>query len=278
MKTKVVWIIVFIVVFIAIVLNVLTNKDVVDVKPVDINVGDEFTAISYSKPMYVLNYVIGNITGDNVNDMAIVLGSKQDVDSLSADDIDVVVYDSNSSNYHNAGLKKYSGEVVGIELVDFINNSNLDIMVKAQDKEKNYNIRILSFDDGEFKEIFKQKNNLGVTFSGSFLDGFKANVKCRKLNIDNLLSVDDRRDKYVLAGLFDESGKLLKTDVKISTTGFSEVEVVQLTGSKGLKTTQRIIGLDDLDILDEIEIIWKFEDGKWQMKEVTAKKQGNLLY
>lgn len=278
MKTKVVWIIVFIVVFIAIVLNVLTNKDVVDVKPVDINVGDEFTAISYSKPMYVLNYVIGNITGDNVNDMAIVLGSKQDVDSLSADDIDVVVYDSNSSNYHNAGLKKYSGEVVGIELVDFINNSNLDIMVKAQDKEKNYNIRILSFDDGEFKEIFKQKNNLGVTFSGSFLDGFKANVKCRKLNIDNLLSVDDRRDNYVLAGLFDESGKLLKTDVKISTTGFSEVEVVQLTGSKGLKTTQRIIGLDDLDILDEIEIIWKFEDGKWQMKEVTAKKQGNLLY
>ena len=278
MKTKVVWIIVFIVVFIAIVLNVLTNKDVVDVKPVDINVGDEFTAINYSKPMYVLNYVIGNITGDNVNDMAIVLGSKQDVDSLSADDIDVVVYDSNSSNYHNAGLKKYSGEVVGIELVDFINNSNLDIMVKAQDKEKNYNIRILSFDDGEFKEIFKQKNNLGVTFSGSFLDGFKANVKCRKLNIDNLLSVDDRRDNYVLAGLFDESGKLLKTDVKISTTGFSEVEVVQLTGSKGLKTTQRIIGLDDLDILDEIEIIWKFEDGKWQMKEVTAKKQGNLLY
>lgn len=278
MRTKIVWIIVFLIFLFSVALNLITNKDVEVVKPVDINVGDEFTSISYPKTMYVLNYVIGDITGDNVNDMVIVVGNKNSVDDKIATDIDVVVYDSSSSNYYKAGLKKYSGELASINLADFVISAKYDVLVSVKDESNYYNVRIVSFDNGEFKEIFRQKNNLGVTFSGNFLDGFKASVKCRKLNIENVLDLSNRKDNYILTGLYDDSGKLLKSDVKIYTGAFTNVEIVQLTGSKGLKTTQRIVGVDGLDIIDEIVVIWKLEDGKWQMKEAIGNKQGNLLY
>ena len=36
---------------------------------------------------------------------------------------------------------------------------------------------------------------------------------------------------------------------------------------------------DDLKvILDEIEVLWKFEGGKWILCEVNSLKHGNLLY
>ena len=80
-------------------------------------------------------------------------------------------------------------------------------------------------------------------------------------------------------GVFDNSGKYLISDnSKIKTSGFVEFEFVQLTGSMGLKTKQRIITNDIKNIIDEISIIWKYEDGKWQIKEAIGLKLGNLLY
>ena len=56
------------------------------------------------------------------------------------------------------------------------------------------------------------------------------------------------------------------------------MELVQLDGYYGLQTTQRMIGFNSEDLLDEITVIWKYENGKWTIKEAKGNHIGNILY
>ena len=71
----------------------------------------------------------------------------------------------------------------------------------------------------------------------------------------------------------------LKNDIKWNQDGFfwkKKNRTDRLLNR--LKTKQRVITNDGKYIIDEICIIWKYEDGKWQIKEAVGLKLGNLLY
>ena len=100
----------------------------------------------------------------------------------------------------------------------------------------------------------------------------------KKLNVNNIVELQNNKEKYIDLKIFEESGKLIEKQEKPKTTGFVNIELVQMSDCMGLKTTQRIIMKDKLNIIDEITVLWKYEDAKWQIKEATSVKQGNLLY
>ena len=64
MKNKWVWFVVAILIIVAIALKIFVPGDKEIDKPVNINVGDEFTAFDFDKPKYVLNYKIADFTGN----------------------------------------------------------------------------------------------------------------------------------------------------------------------------------------------------------------------
>lgn len=249
--------------------------------PIDIEIGRVFSAIKYPKEMYVLNYKIGDLNGDNINDVVILVGEKESPEKIGAKNVDVVFYDGNLQEYSNANLKKLNGNSARIELVD-LTGDNLDdiaIILETEEKTGDKIIRVVTLEQQRLKEIWKAKDNQFIRFTGNFIDGFKVNLINRKLNINKELDLKNSSNKWVENGVFEQSGKCVENDsFKIKTTAFVEIEFVQLTGNMGIKTKQRIITSDNKNIIEEINLIWKYEDGRWQIKEAVGVKLGNLLY
>ena len=275
MKNKLVWIAVFILILFAISLKVFVKEEKIVDKPLNINVGDEFTVFESKNKKYVLNYAVGDITGDNINDMVIIIGEKEIVESPYAQNVDIVLYDSSANRHLKLELKKLHGSNFKIELADFTGEDIFDVMIIAQNEDE-YISRIITYADNKLMEIFKEKNNKGLYFSTELIDGFKVNISNKKLNINNIVELE--RDLCIKEKIFEESGKLINKDIKPETTGFTTIELVQLSNSFGIKTTQRIIMKNKLNIIDEVTLVWKYQDGKWQIKEANSIKQGNLLY
>ena len=279
MKNKLFWLILILAVF-AIIFSLVkgpTNEKV-DFKPLEIDVGDEFTYIDYDNKMYVLNYMMKDVTGDGSNDMILVIGEKENVDDLMAHNMDLVIYEPNEERFYNLRLKNMEGTMPKLESYELTGDGVLDIILSANNEEGSLNVRIATFENGELKEIMKAKDNKGILFTGQFADGFKGNIKNNKYNKEVVLDLSDRKENYVTSCFYDESGRLLKTGAKITTTNFVSLEYVQLDGCYGIQTVQRIVGFNNEDLLDEIITIWKFENGKWCAKESKGNMIGNILY
>ena len=279
MKSKLIWLI-FALILIGIIFSVVNNKKIEngEFKPLEINVGDEFSYIDYDNKMYVLNYIMSDVTGDEKKDMIIVIGEKNSVDDINAMNMDIVVYEPEEERFYNLKLKKFNGEMPRLEVCELNGDGIQDIVLRASDENGNVVMRIASWNNGEFEEIFKARDNKGIVFAGEFMDGFKVYLKCSKYKKELNMDLQDRKENYVTNGFFDESGRLLKTDAKVSTSGFCSVEFVQLDGYSGIQTMQRVIGFNNDDLLDELTVIWKYENGKWCVKEAKGNNVGNLLY
>ena len=264
---------------IAFALSKIDNKEKDPQPPIQIEIGQEFTALESSNTQYVLNYKIADLNGDSVNDVVILVGEKESADTNNAQNVDIVFYDGAIQKYNNANLKKLEGESPRIEIADLTGDSYADILVILNTEEKAKTIRVVTLENGNLKEIFKAKDNQFIRFTGNFIDGFKVTLSNRRLNINKEIDLASLSDILVENKVFDTSGKYIDNENnKIKTTDFVEVELVQLSGSMGIKTKQRIVTVDGKNIIEEISIIWKYEDGKWQIKEAIGLKLGNLLY
>ena len=279
MNSKKIVLMIISVAIIAFAFSLLKDKEEVPVSPINIEIGQEFLGIEYPNTKYVLNYKIADLNGDAVNDVIIFVGEKDSVESIKTTNADIVFYDGALQKYIKGGLKKFDGNTARLELADLTGDKLMDVILILNDDNGDKNLRIITLLNNELKEIFKAKDNKYITFTGNFIDGFKVCINNKKLNINKELDIKDNSSNLIENGVFDGSGKFLNSDTaKIKTTGFIEFEFVQLSNSMGIKTKQRIITQDKKNIVDEITIIWKYEEGKWQIKEASGLKLGNLLY
>lgn len=278
MKAKSIFIIVILVILVVVFNTISKKEETTEFKPLEIDVGDEFTGIDYGTTMYVLNYEIDDVTGDGEKDMIIVIGEKSEVSETNATNIDVVVYDTQNQEFIRGNLKKLNANKPKIYLKDVTGDGINDIVLIAENEDTTNTVRILTISNGESKEIFKNKDNRGLIFTGAFLDGFKAHITARKINYEKKIEINDKKENYITSGFYDESGRVTGTKNNITTSGFTKVEFVELNDYYGIKTTQRIKGFDNLDILDQVDVIWKYENGTWNIKEAKGEKLGNLLY
>ena len=113
---------------------------------------------------------------------------------------------------------------------------------------------------------------------GTFKDGFKAEVNFKTFNNKKVYDLSENKQNYIKGGFYAENGKLLSKNTGIKASKFTDIEFVMLSDSYGIKTKQLIKGFDNLDVLDEIQVLWKYENGTWIPCEAISMKFGNLLY
>lgn len=257
--------------------NSSEKKDVIEFDPLEVEIGQEFTQVKTDKPKIVLNYAFFDTTGDSKNNMIIIIGEKAEEEMLYKN-IDLVLYDAYSQSFMQKNLRNYQGGVIKISNADFDGDSISEIMITSDNLDKTKNIRIVKNNSGDLIELFGEKTNKGVNGTGNFLDGFRGVIYLKDFNKEVVYDLEDYKENYISSGFFAENGKLLSDKKKITTSNFTEIELIELSKSFGIKTKQKIKGFDNLDILDEIEVLWKYENGRWIPCEANSLKHGNLLY
>lgn len=278
MKMKTIWFVVILIIVTTIFINLKFDNNEEEFKPLEMNVGDVFEFGDYKNTMYVINYVIGDVTGDNEKEMIILVGEKEDLNSEHAMNVDVVVYDTKNKSFLKAGIKKFEGKGAKIFLAELTNDGVNEIIVCLENENKERSIRILENKNNSIKEIFGAKENNGIKFVGEMVDGVKAHVKCNKLNKELYIDLANEKEELLRNKNIDESGKIIGENKKINTTGFTSMDIVDLNNQKGIQTTQLITAFDEKHIVDEVIVIWKYEEGKWQIKEAKGTRMGNLIY
>ena len=113
MNKKIVWIIVILLILIIIFAKTFSNgnNNEKEFKPIDKNIGDEFSEISYPNKMYIINYDIADINNDNTKEMIMLVGESNTPDELinnSINNMDVVIYSTNDNTFINAGMKNFN--------------------------------------------------------------------------------------------------------------------------------------------------------------------------
>lgn len=281
MNKKIIWIIVILLIVVALFSTIFNqSNEQEEFKPLEKNIGDEFNEISYANQMFIVNYEIADITGDGNKDMIFLIGENTEGTNIANNiitNMDVVLYDTANEVFIKANSKNFNGKNNRIILGDFTGNGTLDIMILSESNGK-IMTRIYTYEESNLKEIWKDRNNKGLVFNVEFLDGFKIKIVNKKLNVEKIFDISQSKEEYINNFIYDTSGKLIGDSKGIGETRFCKIEIIGLNDRSGVKATQKILGINENDILDEIEIVWKYQDGKWQIVEANGIKLGNLLY
>lgn len=280
MKIKFVVLVIILIILICI-FNVVSNNNhkQVEFKPLELEIGEEFTDIKYNNPMYIINYGISEVTGDNENDMIIVVGEKStDPSDLFVNNMDVIVYDTANKEFKKAEMKKCNAIAPKFMFGDLDGDGINDIILITENEDTTKNIRILNVKNNSINEIYGTKERRELEVTGYFMNGFKAYISFKKVKYEGNLDLSNKKENYVTSGFYNEEGKVLTDSLRIRSSGFTSVELVEVNGQKGLKVTERVKGFDNLDILDQIQVLLKYENGSWNIKEAKGDILGNLLY
>lgn len=257
-------------------LNGITeNEEMAKFNPLELEIGDTFAYLNSEEKRVVLNYEIGDVTGDGENDMIIVIGEKSG-DELLCHNIDVVLYDIKKDKFMDTKLKKYSGSLPKIHLKDIDGDSVNDVIVIADLENVGQKIRGVSFVHDMPKEILNEKDSKGIDVSGTILDGFKASLKLKKLKKEAYIDLSENKGNYITSGFYMENGKLRTDKTAVTSAGISDIDFVQLDNQTGIRFVERIKGFDNLDIIEQIEVLMKYENGNWVIIEVKGERIGSL--
>ena len=271
MRRGFVFIILLIVVVMLIFNNTDINNEVPNFEPLEIEVGEKFDYLNYSNDMFVLNYEIADINNDGKKEIILIIGEK----SEEADyykNIDVVVYNKETSTFIVGKLKNYEGSQPKIYLKDIDGDTIQDIVVMTSLENMSNSMRIITIKNGEAKEIFKDKEGKGLEISGQILDGFKAKVNIKKLKKEFEIDLSENKQNYISSGFYEENGRLKTDKVHVTSAGIYNIEFINIDNQVGIKYTERIKGFDNLDIIEQINVIIKYENGNWIVVEAKGER------
>lgn len=167
MKMKTIIFVTILILLTAIFVNYSSKEKVDDnFKPLELNVGDVFDKLEYTDTMIVLNYGIEDVTGDSQKDMVLVIGNKQSVEDSYAQNVDVVVYNTNMHTFQKVGLKNYEGQNPRLSFADYTGDGLTDTFVTLDNEDGTKNIRIIQSSNESLKEIFNRRDNRRCCFCG----------------------------------------------------------------------------------------------------------------
>ena len=276
MRRGFVFIILLIVVVMLIFNNTDINNEVPNFEPIEIEVGEKFDYLNYSKDMFVLNYEIADINNDGEKEIILIIGEK----SEEADyykNIDVVVDNKETSTFIVGKLKNYEGSQPKIYLKDIDGDTIQDIVVMTSLENMSNSMRIITIKNGEVREIFKDKEGKGLEISGQILDGFKAKVNIKKLKKEFEIDLSENKQNYISSGFYEENGRLKTDKVHVTSAGIYNIEFINIDNQIGIKYTERIKGFDNLDIIEQIDVIMKYESENWIVIEMKGERIGKVV-
>lgn len=248
----------------------------VDAENNTFKIGEKFTVadMKMGEKAYVIDYKLEDVTGDQVKDNIVLVGTKENKEDMFVDNLNVIVQDGKTKKYTKATYKYFGGyDCEDMMFVgDFNSDKVNDVMVSAPTGGSGGIVdhMIATFKDNKPSVIFTDKENEGVKIDGKYIDGYKAEIEFKDLNKKIELDVSANKKSYEETKIYDNNGKLLQ-EVEPWMNAFSKVEAIDYDcdGVYELRGYQRIVGTCNADTISYVESVLKFENNKWQTKELN---------
>lgn len=237
-------------------------------------VGDLFAekGISAGKKPYVTNVVSKDLTGDGKTDTLYVLGDRPDKEAMYYDSFTYVLKDGKSGKLSATALKMIEGysswgyEPV-IELADLNGDKTLDLSFSSFSGGTGgftyYDIS--TFKGGKYKQLLGQKELVGISVTGQYVDGFKAELSSKELKKTWSQDLSFEKDMLIEMKIYDKNGKLL-VPTEAWTGPFVNIKIGEgyLSGVMGIK------GIANSDLIGIMHIDYLYANGKLSLGHVSV--------
>jgi hypothetical protein len=247
----------------------------------EINSKFQVPGVSVSPNSYILDYKIGDVTGDKIKDGVVLIGSKEGgAETAYIKNINIVV-----QNGSTKAFKKFmpgpmdSGYEPKLLLGDFNGDKIPDILVSIASGGSGGTsfYSLISFKDSKVQPLFDQeKFSNGLNFDILFKENFKVEIKNKELKKGFTLDLSDRKEDYIEMKVYNSEGKLL-APAKGFTAGIIALDPVDSdnNGTYDLITIQRFAGIANADTVGYASETWKYEGGKFVLKNIEVSREIN---
>lgn len=237
-------------------------------------VGDLYTekGIQAGKKPYVTNLVSKDLTGDGKTDTLYVLGDRPEKDAMYYNSFTYVLKDGKSGKLTATALKSiegYSswGYEPALEFADLNGDKTQDIAFSSFSGGTGgftyYDIA--TFKGGKYKQLLGQKELIGVSVTGHYVDGFKAELTSTDLKKTWIQDLSFEKDMLIEMKIYDSNGKLL-VPTEAWTGPFVNVKI----GEGYVSGVMAIKGIANSDMIGLMHIDYTYTAGKLKLGYVSV--------
>lgn len=237
-------------------------------------VGDLYTekGIQAGKKPYVTNLVSKDLTGDGKADTLYVLGDRPEKDAMYYNSFTYVLKDGKSGKLTATALKSiegYSswGYEPALEFADLNGDKTQDIAFSSFSGGTGgftyYDIA--TFKGGKYKQLLGQKELVGISVTGHYVDGFKAELTSTDLKKTWIQDLSFEKDMLIEMKIYDSNGKLL-VPTEAWTGPFVNVKI----GEGYVSGVMAIKGIANSDMIGLMHMDYTYTAGKLKLGYVSV--------
>ncbi len=232
----------------------------------------KYIEVSNEFSLPINNYILlmknADVDGDEKDDDIYVYGEKSNESAEYAEKINVAVVYKKNGFVKKTNISYLKGFVSEIEIADFTENKNKDILLKVfTDQDKTVLMGLVVDFGYEIPKIIFNKFS-GISPNISFVDGYLVNVKL----VDGqefAVNLSAKKDTLIEKGFFDATGKCLN-NTKIYTKPYFELSA-DGAGKNMLKGCQQAV-----TSVGEIELFkmyssQEYVNGNWDITKIEIK-------
>ncbi len=235
--------------------------------------GDLFSVpkLSLKEKTFVMDYKHDDVTGDNIKDHIILVGSKNgELIDIEREDIKLIIQDGKNKKYYKLSPGKVTrGNNGRVFLGDFNGDKVLDVFVSFCGREAgDYPwYTLISFKNNRAKYLFEQEHfTLGLSFKIDFVDNHIISVFNKELNKFYYIDAAAKKYTYTNLGIYDDKGELLRRQEGLS-DAISELRPVDVDkdGVYELIGMQSLSGICPADVIGYAKALWKYKDNNMRL-------------
>ncbi len=220
---------------------------------------------------------------DGTMDKVILFGQKEKPDDWYVTNLNIAVIDGKTKAVRKSLLKEFGGYEPVIEAIgDFTADQKPEVFISAGTGGSGgySSYAILDMSANEPQNIFDESISEGLKISGHYEDGFKANIRLENSGESFTVDLSKKKQNYMEDKVYDASGKFIGNlpdkdgsvyDYTISGYPFSSLEAVDWDGDGKLELmgSQRLIGVNNVERLSNVDSVLTYDDKKWTMMEAS---------
>lgn len=208
-----------------------------------------------------INSIEEDITGDGLREYIRLQGKKLSSESIYYRSVWIDIEGAFQQQWK---ISLPSGYHPSVELIDFTHDKINEVFyTSARESEgKTHIYQLYSLEDGLLEEVpLPKKTFIQGEFSDNFfIELYLAPGNSTPIQLDRV----NKSDEYVKQELYDADGKLLMKK-QITSEPISHMEPILISSTKGygLKSSQRVYGVNNHDPIGTLEAVWYYRNKKW---------------
>lgn len=245
-------------------------------------VGDSFSekGVNVGKLAYVTNVLKEDLNGDKKADTLYVIGNRFDKTSNFYEQFSYFLVDGKTGkrSLYKLPYEEYFaswGYEPTVEIVNLDQDNIKEVQFTSYSGGTGgftyYSVG--NFKGGKYNQLLGQKDFTGITVTGKYVDGFKAEMQCEGVKQPWYLDLAFQKAMLLDQKIYDASGKLL-TPVEPWSGPLVNLSIVDgyLSGDQSIK------GIANADYLGNLNLTYHYEKGKLVLRSITLENPLMLEY